>query len=216
MNDTAEISISTPRTQRRLRRAARARRRCAGRRRRRHCVVRARSRAASRQRRRFSTAAPPRCNFPPASAATGMRWPIACRICRGSRQGGVVVHWHGGGDFARRAPDDCAAALEIFDTAADYWRARSRGSCGAAGCAEQRRPFVAGVAARMTAPYKIPVSVLVVIHTADLQVLLLERADRPGFWQSVTGSQDAGETLARDRAPRSARGDRARCAATRT
>lgn len=43
--------------------------------------------------------------------------------------------------------------------------------------------------------YKKPVSVLVVVHTPDLQVLLLERADRPGFWQSVTGSQDAGETL---------------------
>ena len=36
--------------------------------------------------------------------------------------------------------------------------------------------------------YKIPLSVLVVIHTADLQVLLLERAMRPGYWQSVTGS----------------------------
>lgn len=47
----------------------------------------------------------------------------------------------------------------------------------------------------MGAAYKIPVSVLVVIHTPDLRVLLLERADRPGFWQSVTGSQDAGETL---------------------
>lgn len=46
----------------------------------------------------------------------------------------------------------------------------------------------------MTA-YKIPVSVLVVIYTADGQVLLLERADAPGYWQSVTGSQDAGETL---------------------
>jgi len=45
-------------------------------------------------------------------------------------------------------------------------------------------------------PFKIPVSTLVVIHTAALQVLLLERADRPGFWQSVTGSQDPGETLA--------------------
>ncbi len=43
--------------------------------------------------------------------------------------------------------------------------------------------------------YKIPVSVLVLVHTADLQVLLLERADRPGFWQSVTGSIDEGETL---------------------
>ena len=39
-------------------------------------------------------------------------------------------------------------------------------------------------------PYKIPESVLVVIHTADLQVLLIERADRAGFWQSVTGSLD--------------------------
>lgn len=37
--------------------------------------------------------------------------------------------------------------------------------------------------------YKIPESVLVVIHTADLQVLLLERADHPGYWQSVTGSR---------------------------
>jgi dATP pyrophosphohydrolase len=44
-------------------------------------------------------------------------------------------------------------------------------------------------------PPKIPVSTLVVIHTRDLRVLLLERADRPGFWQSVTGSQDPGETL---------------------
>ena len=43
--------------------------------------------------------------------------------------------------------------------------------------------------------FKIPVSVLVVIHTPDLQVLLIERADRPGFWQSVTGSQDEGESL---------------------
>ena len=37
--------------------------------------------------------------------------------------------------------------------------------------------------------YKIPESVLVVIHTPELQVLLLERADHPGFWQSVTGSR---------------------------
>ena len=40
-------------------------------------------------------------------------------------------------------------------------------------------------------PPKIPQSVLVVIHTTDLEVLLIERADRPGFWQSVTGSKDA-------------------------
>jgi dihydroneopterin triphosphate diphosphatase len=38
--------------------------------------------------------------------------------------------------------------------------------------------------------YKLPVSVLVVIHTVHGEVLLLERARRPGFWQSVTGSLD--------------------------
>lgn len=44
-------------------------------------------------------------------------------------------------------------------------------------------------------PHKIPVSVLVLIHTPGREVLLMERADHPGFWQSVTGSQDPGETL---------------------
>ncbi|UVW29183.1 dihydroneopterin triphosphate diphosphatase [Massilia sp. H6] len=39
-------------------------------------------------------------------------------------------------------------------------------------------------------PHKIPESVLVIIHTCALEVLLIERADRPGFWQSVTGSRD--------------------------
>jgi len=39
--------------------------------------------------------------------------------------------------------------------------------------------------------HKIPVSVLVVIHTAALEVLLLERAQHPGYWQSVTGSLEA-------------------------
>lgn len=43
--------------------------------------------------------------------------------------------------------------------------------------------------------FKIPVSVLVVIYTRRLEVLLLERADHAGYWQSVTGSQDESETL---------------------
>ena len=42
---------------------------------------------------------------------------------------------------------------------------------------------------------KKPVSVLVLIHTRELQVLLLERATHPGFWQSVTGSQEDDEEL---------------------
>jgi dATP pyrophosphohydrolase len=43
--------------------------------------------------------------------------------------------------------------------------------------------------------YKAPISVLVVVYTPDLQVLLLERADHPGYWQSITGSQDQNEAL---------------------
>jgi len=38
---------------------------------------------------------------------------------------------------------------------------------------------------------KIPISVLVVIYKPNRDVLLIERADRSGFWQSVTGSLDA-------------------------
>ncbi|CAN7562932.1 dihydroneopterin triphosphate diphosphatase [Variovorax paradoxus] len=48
-----------------------------------------------------------------------------------------------------------------------------------------------------TRPWKIPESVLVVIHTPALEVLLIRRADAEDFWQSVTGSKDlADEPLA--------------------
>lgn len=45
------------------------------------------------------------------------------------------------------------------------------------------------------AQYKRPISVLVVIYTEGMDVLLLERADHPGYWQSVTGSCEPGEAL---------------------
>lgn len=45
--------------------------------------------------------------------------------------------------------------------------------------------------------FKIPQSVLVVIHTPDLEILLIRRADADNFWQSVTGSKDfEGESFA--------------------
>ncbi|WP_018151700.1 dihydroneopterin triphosphate diphosphatase [Leeia oryzae] len=44
-------------------------------------------------------------------------------------------------------------------------------------------------------PYKRPVSTLIVVHTTEKQILLLERADHPGYWQSVTGSQENEEPL---------------------
>ena len=40
-------------------------------------------------------------------------------------------------------------------------------------------------------PHKIPESVLVVIHTLQGEVLLIERADAQDYWQSVTGSKDS-------------------------
>jgi dATP pyrophosphohydrolase len=50
--------------------------------------------------------------------------------------------------------------------------------------------------------YKIPRSVLVVIHTPALEVLLMERAPWPGFWQSVTGSVDREDEPLRETALR--------------
>lgn len=49
--------------------------------------------------------------------------------------------------------------------------------------------------ARGGKPLKIPRSVLIAIVTRAGETLLIERADVPGFWQSVTGSQDEGETF---------------------
>jgi dATP pyrophosphohydrolase len=46
----------------------------------------------------------------------------------------------------------------------------------------------------MMSHYKRPESVLVVIHTPLLDILLLERADFPDHWQSITGSLEPDET----------------------
>ena len=55
-------------------------------------------------------------------------------------------------------------------------------------------------------PFKIPQSVLVVIHTPTLDVLLIRRAvdapDGQAFWQSVTGSKDSPQEDWRDTAVR--------------
>lgn len=47
----------------------------------------------------------------------------------------------------------------------------------------------------MSQAFKQPVSVLVVIHTPELEVLVLERAESSGLWQSVTGSREGDEAL---------------------
>lgn len=48
----------------------------------------------------------------------------------------------------------------------------------------------------MTQVYRRPESVLVLIYDTQHQVLLLERSDVAGYWQSVTGSLEPGETPA--------------------
>ena len=53
-----------------------------------------------------------------------------------------------------------------------------------------------------TKPFKIPESVLVVIHTPALDVLLIQRADAQDFWQSVTGSLDHVDEPTRETAMR--------------
>ena len=52
---------------------------------------------------------------------------------------------------------------------------------------------------------KLPVSVLVLVHTASGDVLLLERTGRPGLWQSVTGSLDRADEPPLDAARRELR-----------
>ncbi|QEY24381.1 dihydroneopterin triphosphate diphosphatase [Neisseria animalis] len=48
----------------------------------------------------------------------------------------------------------------------------------------------------MSKPLKYPVSALVILHDTDGNILLIERSSPAGFWQSVTGSKEAGETIA--------------------
>ncbi|MBI5926987.1 MAG: dihydroneopterin triphosphate diphosphatase [Aquabacterium sp.] len=63
-------------------------------------------------------------------------------------------------------------------------------------------------------PHKIPKSVLVVIYTPELDVLLIERAKQPGFWQSVTGSKDTLEEHWRETAIREVQEETGICVGT--
>lgn len=64
------------------------------------------------------------------------------------------------------------------------------------------RPFAFDAPCFMSKSYKIPQSILVVIHTPALDVLLIRRADADCFWQSVTGSKDFPEESFRETAAR--------------
>ena len=100
--------------------------------------------------------------------------------------GEALCWWH------PASADNAVAA--VFLNAHNGWvtplqRSTTMALCGFLLCL----PILFPVSA--TSPtFKIPQSVLVIIHTAELQVLLLRRADSPSdqpYWQPVTGSKDA-------------------------
>ncbi len=131
---------------------------------------------------------------PPAAggaACAGVGRPAAGRLDLAARQpvggGGRCAR---GGRVAPAPPRGSGAAVVVGLEAA---AARPIGRWAPPPACSDRR-----VACRR----KIPQSVLVVIHTPALDVLLIERADAPGFWQSVTGSKDALRRALRRRPPR--------------
>src|ERR1035437_3626001 len=76
------------------------------------------------------------------------------------------------------------------DKASRSGRSSAVRMAGMRGCRRCLRPDRIFILPGVSHGFKIPRSALGVIYPADLQVLMLERAGWPGFWQSVTGSID--------------------------
>lgn len=104
---------------------------------------------------------------------------------------GAVVLLRGIEQFDAADPEGAATLLEVLE-AVSADRAGDSSPLWFFLATGERKPAAAPTSVAPK-PLKKPVSVLVVIHTADLQVLLLERASHPGYWQSVTGSLEEGE-----------------------
>lgn len=139
--------------------------------------------------------------YPPGTFVrlTGARRRWCCAAARGRhacrRRGGQPRGRAAGGPQAGqyRAPGICPVRCGAGVVGA---RAHQSGRDGqAAGlCAHTRLGVALTVyLSPWTARPMVPQSVLVVVHTSALDVLLLERTDAPGFWQSVTGAKDTPE-----------------------
>ncbi|WP_081908871.1 dihydroneopterin triphosphate diphosphatase [Ferriphaselus sp. R-1] len=118
-----------------------------------------------------------------APAACGQNWDALADVLQDLSwrpAAGYVLTLVGGSGLVCLDGDDRDIAREIFTETARYW-------------AGQGKSFE--VCFRPPIKYKQPISALVVIYTRQLEVLLLERADYPGAWQSVTGSRDGKESL---------------------
>ena len=107
---------------------------------------------------------------------------------------------------ARTHPNDWATLEEILGEAAEFWRERhvpfwvvrrlKRRAATPAGRRARSRSGQRPVAHRPMTLQDPDFDRWSSSTRTDLDVLLLERADFPGYWQSVTGSQEPGETLA--------------------
>ena len=102
---------------------------------------------------------------------------------------GRVIAFTGSAAYRREHPTDWSTLEDILGEAAEFWKERTSRSGSSL-----RNPR--STPSLQVPRYKIPVSTLVVVYTPVLDVLLIERADYPEHWQSVTGSQEPGETLA--------------------
>src|SRR5262249_22444602 len=104
--------------------------------------------------------------------------PERSRVAQRRRPCAAVAQLSGGGR-ARRADRRAAHRGRVLGRATE---AVLRGFHRPAAAPRARGSLARGMS------YKIRRSVLVLVHTAEREVLLLERALRPGYWQSVTGS----------------------------
>ena len=126
------------------------------------------------------------------SATTGTRSPTASQDLSWRPAGGYVLHLRDSAGRAARARREWHTLLDVLREAPRYWKARGKTFVAfvddARSCRHGRRaPARAVQGADIGAGGRS--------YARRCEVLMLERADRPGFWQSVTGSQNAGETL---------------------
>lgn len=99
---------------------------------------------------------------------------------------GYFVRLKGCATPLAHCPSDIDAVIDVLEEVAAEWRDRSL-PCRIV----LDHPHARALDVR---PSKRPQSVLVLIHSPDNDILLIERTKHPGFWQSVTGSIEAGES----------------------
>jgi dATP pyrophosphohydrolase len=101
---------------------------------------------------------------------------------------GYFVRLRGCATALAHCPADAEAILDVLGDVATEWRDRGQP------CLIALDHPHAGIDARPVRASKRPQSVLVLIHSPQNDILLIERTRHPGFWQSVTGSIEGSES----------------------